>query len=386
MRLFTKILVTLGSFFYCTHVMSQVTWEPDVGFIENPPISNIMCGDTPTNALYTLKNFEEVGIIIDHPDIIRFDNFPDSLVAIEEGGLTTCKFGSKLAGGATCHINLLITPQTCGLEPTAGPILRILHVAVDTLQVKALAGIYFRYLRDIVFPPSPPPADKGFAVLGLNVSNTSGGIAQTDGSVGCTGSDAASDPCVAGGYDIINGELYSYETSPVTQAQTEYTNLYNTFQYYRTLSGCTLDSNLDDGDTLNSGYYCLSNKDNTNVTVDGLIYLRGDRDFVFFIDTINPSCFTSSAPPLEEYSPCNLTFLSNTRFIYLDGASAANVYWVVGQGNTKLSVNAVVDGTILSYAGPITGDPSGNTPALVNGSLWSNENNITLYGNTVAVP
>ncbi len=372
-----------------------VCWEPDVGFIDTPNISDVNCGSSPRTITLTVKNYEAVGIILYDPVLIAKDSFPEDLLTIDGG---TCIFdnGTKLPGGKTCTVDLILTPPAC---PPSGPIFgfvdRVLRIGVDTLQVFAFANLNEFHFTTL----GAAGGDTGFAILGNDVHNRDG-VAYVEGSVGHT--QVTSPGTIDLNFNVIDGMLYTSSTAQaVLDAQDAFSAAWNTFNTMRETYGCTPRGNLDDGDRINGGLYCLQNRVCTNPTdfrtchdvepnIDGYITLEGGPAsfFVFYVGSDESDCWDLASPlpatPLIR-RPCSLNVHPATYFEYEREANPNNVFWIVGNGFVDIFQAAALDGIVLAAGGPIFSDGPGNNPGTVHGRLWSNYS-IYLYSNSVSVP
>ncbi|MFI4955363.1 MAG: ice-binding family protein [Gammaproteobacteria bacterium] len=367
-------LFTTQCLLFCAIGIAQAHNADNFEFVTQPYYKNIVCGDPVQNATYTIKNNESVPIIITYINLTQDDPFPADLIQVDMGPLTTCKIGSALAGKAPCNINLVITPAACVPENFSADVKRLLYVGINTWEKEIVSDLIFFKYRIGPIPPPPTPAD-AFALLGEQVDNL-GSVSSIIGSVGHTGNTP-----ITGNYTVTDGVFYTSPTDPVViTVNNDFLTIYNTF--ISNIEGCRPRTDLDAGDIIQSSYYCLtSNSGQSYVSVDGLITLSGPGDFVFFIDSVPSTCFSNSAPSSV---PCDVKIGSNTRFIYTNGASPKNVYWIVGPGHEFfLASGAALDGTVLS-GGNISSDVTGPNPSTVSGRLWSLQT-ITLYGDTVAI-
>ncbi|MGA2654781.1 MAG: ice-binding family protein [Gammaproteobacteria bacterium] len=364
-------LTLLCSVSFCLNVFATTNIDENpIEFSVVPDISNISCGSAASNAVYTVINTDKYATIIVTPrEIINYDDFPDNLVQIQPksapGSLTTCD-NTYLKPGQTCNINLIITPDSCNNGTILGHIDRVLVVATGTQYKDPTAKIKFSYTK--------AGAADSFAILGSGVFNY-GSTSYVTGDIGHTGTSA-----IFGPFHVTNGQLYTSATDPnVINANTAFLNLYN--QFIANKANCRIHSDIIPPTELQASYYCLtSNLGLNEVSVDGPTVLSGNGDFVFFVDDGHNTCFPNASPS----APCNLHIKSETSFIYKNGASPNNVYWITGTGATiQIESGAELDGTILA-GGNISTSPNGPSPASVIGHLWS-LGNITLYGDSVAI-
>lgn len=373
-------LMTLGCMLLCLSSVARAGTESDFSFIVQPYLINTACGNPIQNATFMIKNNEDVPIDITYITLERKDIFPPDLVAIDTGPLTTCKIGPPgVPGKGTCNINLIVDPSKgCSSNFISADVYRLLHVGINTWEKEVTADpIIFNY--QTIGPPAPPTPEDSFAVLGCSVQNL-GSISSIIGNIGysCTSGS------ITDNYDVTDGTLYTNPLDPeVVAANTEFMTTYQTF--IDNIPGCRPISEINSTPIqgLKSSYYCVTTDSASNaeaVIIERVITLSGPGNFVFFIDSkYDPSCFGGSGN-----APCNLTIQSSAEFRYKDGASANNVYWIIGTGHKLLIASgAGLDGTVLS-GGPISTDPTGPSASFIHGRLWSLDT-ITLYGDTVAI-
>jgi hypothetical protein len=166
---------------------------------------------------------------------------------------------------------------------------------------------------------------------------------------------------IDGGILLLNGGVADVNVPAILTAETELSNAYTKAQNLASTQTITAGSDIG-GQTLHPGVYTDSGVLNigSNVTLDG------------------------------QGSPCALYVfqvagdlnanVANVQVNLINGASAANLYWQVA-GVTSLGANVSFAGNIMDYGAITFG-----TGAVLNGRALSENDAVTLLGNTITLP
>ncbi|HLF66296.1 MAG TPA: hypothetical protein VI522_01635, partial [Gammaproteobacteria bacterium] len=331
---FTFLILILGCLIGTVYASGDedfiLSEDDDVIFSVIPDFRDIACSFCPTirQETYTLKNTEPAAFRLSNFNLTTTDSLSASILSIDSS--SSCVTAGKILGFSTCDIIIDIMQPPCdNLEgPRRNKITALLSMKVGSAQLSLR--------RDFDFDVTTIGSGADFAILGgldSIVTNLPGAaIAQLVGDLG-TGNDSSD---IVGDFDIIDGTAYTagkiLDNARIDMASTQAVFLGN-------LGGCTSHGNLVDGDEFTPDYYCLANApapDGTDITVDGTITLNGTGNFVFFVNAEGTGgvdegedylggC-TGPIPPVY----CGLQFNPTANFVYLNGATKENVYWVVG--------------------------------------------------------
>lgn len=320
----------------------------DISFSVTPTFA---CGVTPPQTgVYTIKNNTPVTMTLNYIRIKNNDALPASDVTITAN---TC--GSTLAAGATCNV-------TVSLNAT-GPFNRILQVGVNSRQVE-LDSPVITPLTNCNVPSTP----SGSFPCALNSTSTFGTLAGTTitntGPTVINGDLGLSPGTAVTGFPpgIVNGTQHITDTTAAT-AQTDLTTLYNCLAAQP--CGTTIGTADQAGVTLTSSgvgavnVYCSG----STILNSGVLTLSGDATSVFIFQA-------GSA----------LTFNPNASIVLTGGATAANVFWVLGSSAT-LGTASVFKGTIAAFSSITM-----NTGATMSGRALARNAAVTFDTNTVTVP
>ncbi|HLF67063.1 MAG TPA: ice-binding family protein, partial [Gammaproteobacteria bacterium] len=303
----------------------------------SPAMSNMACSATPVARTfdYTVRNTG--GAPLDLYDIDLDTNSADTFTGLPAPSLAGC--AGILGAYTSCILTLSITPPTCVAESQS-----LSQVLDRTIVIRIHNNIQPQLTEDVNAAVTTLGSGADFSAIGPVVLNSSPGLfgpAQMIGNVAATSATAVD----ATQFDMIQGSIYAYTDDETINANNDLLSAYNTFNKRKTAIGCGNHGNITTGQVFNSGYYCMTSSPTVTVGGAAPITFAGPGKFVFFVP-----------------AGINLTFLNNAEFIYENGASKDNVYWIAGStggvttgvvtlthGNgTAATPGAMVDGTILS--------------------------------------
>ncbi len=346
-------------------------------------------------AQYQITNFGPTSVNLVF-ELENNDRFLDAMFSFEEIDCATIESESfatgSLAPGASCVIELLITPPDCPVinyldpsdidaqfGPLNGPINRVLEIDINTRQVELTKRIRAKV--------STLGAAAEFGLLGCEIYNddTVGPTQVDNGSVGagqifdvgCEIEAGASG--ISGEVQVINGVKYLEYNALSTQialmdliaAGTMFDSQINFFDpICITPQSTNTDTNDLSGVTLGPNTYCLEEQ-----YVDDLqtLTLSGPGTYIFFVGIhqgrpVGP-CYHSFC--LGEYASV----------VAANGASIDNIFWLLYDSEAlSLDVNSTIVGNIMSPDGI---DPFEDV-AQVNGRMLT-IGSIFIYGNSITV-
>ena len=405
-----------------------------INFYGVTEFADIACNNGVEGArdvIYTLISSVPANVrLFDIKVVALEDDNSNIQTLVNVGGCVTDNSSSTgatgiITGFSSCEVRITITPPICNVGPSAAEIRRQLHIGVGLSEGPLN--------KDITAAVTVIGSGREFAVLDVTnppYTNPEYGDSQLYGDLGIM-EDVFN-------YFEVHGTTHFRSLMPdniVDAAESDFTAAYNSFMEVLEFGGCRAHGSIDNGDEIKSGYYCLFYADEggpgpkgvsfVDITLTGTINLVGPGNFVFFVSPVDqvcdvnvPRCTASGSPPPSPPAPqrapsgrmCDLIVEPTANFVYSDGASPANVYWVLTTSyvpepdliqppefpnadqysSVCLNNNSNLDGTVLAGApgstdgyhykdgglGTISAegwdDNTGNVAALVNGSLWAN--------------
>lgn len=199
-----------------------------------------------------------------------------------------------------------------------------------------------------------------FAVLGgTTVTNTGptiviGDLGVSSPGVACTGFIG----CTTTGLGTVTGTIHVGD--PVAnQAHADAATAYGV------LAGTTcttIEPTVADigGQTLTPGVYCFP----SSAAITGTLTLDGSGAYIFIIGS-------------------TLITASNSNVVLTNGATASDIFWVVGSSAT-LGTNSVLEGTVIAFTSitATTGTTVNGRLLAINGAVTLDTNNITVVGDS----
>lgn len=302
---------TMGS---ATGKGAGVTPLCDISFTSIPGFS---CGVTPQTGTYTITNNSPVTLSIGPISMRNNDTQPAGNASITS---TTC--GSSLAPGASCNITVTLSSTL--------PFNRILQVGVNSRQAQLNSPVVTQTVNCTTasavsssFPCALNSLTNVATLAGSTITNT--GNTVINGNVDLyPGTSITGFPP-----GVING-TQNIANATALQAQTDATTLFNCLA----ARPCTATIGTADqsGQTLTSSgvgavnVYCSG----STMLDSGVLTLSGDATSVFIFNA-------GSA----------LTMGSGSSIVLTGGATAANVFWVLGSSATLTGATSF-QGTIIA--------------------------------------
>ncbi len=410
----TCAALTLASF---AHADGRLVEFTQYGYVQDVACAipdDVDVYDNLRLATYEIKNFGptkvELNIKVDN-----FDDFPNDLITFQA---VSCADGSisegatevpaSLDSGASCVIELLITPPTCPVinyldpmdkdaifGPLNGPLKRLLEIDINTRQVELSTRIRAKV--------STLGAAAEFGLLGVEIDNDNdSGPTQVDnGSVGAgilgeiiiacfiEGRNTNDYSGIFGEVQVINGTKYlEYDALPTLIAMEDLDSTLDMFETQFENGSCispqSTNADPDDlsGVILGPNTYCL---DGQYVQDLQTLTLSGAGQYVFFVydDAREIPYAKTNHRKDSNCSTLDYGFClgENASVVWANGAEVDDIFWIDENFDLQLYVNSSLAGNVLSYEGLA---PFFDDVGQVNGRMLT-LGCLSLSGNSITV-
>lgn len=313
-----------------------------------------MClNDPPQMLVYTITNNTPVTMAINYIRIQNNDGLPDSFTTIVTAPTNPC--GSSLASGASCNIQVNVTP----VGVTQFVFNRVLQVGIDSIQVEVdslpittnvncTSAFSPLTSNAFGFPPGGPLQPITCTILGGSTVTNTGASAINGNVCTCPGTSITGFPP-----GTLTGTQQANTALACNEQATE-TTTFTTDQGLPCPGGNNLTGQNLGGMILTPGVYCFS----SSAQLTGVLTLNGVGDYFFQIGS-------------------TLTTASASQVLLTGGATRDHVFWIVGSSAT-FGTTTAFQGNVLALA-----SITFNTGASLLGRAGTQTGAITLDTNAV---